>query len=203
MTTFPPRILLAALAAAGALPGPALAGAANYTCAFGAITIVADIHRAASFIRPTVDGPVVRLRFEHYFGGGAGFVATGPSERFVVRLVKVRTGDALRNRRATMSATPLRGDSARATVRTEGICTAISGAHRVGRLSHPGAVVRTRPRADAPALKSPALPFLWTDVTAWTTDSAPASGWIRVAVLPADGTTLRGFVRRTDVRFVK
>jgi hypothetical protein len=183
----------AALATAGATASSALAGAANYSCQFGDLRIVGDIHRNTSLLQEAPEGTVTRLTITSYYSGGGGFRAARKGERVDVKLVRGGTGEELSNARSTLvwqrPGAPSR--------RVIGVCTAISGAFIAGRLATPDAVVRAAANDRAAAVSSPALPFVWSEL-----HPDVSRAWVKVSIVQADGRRLRGFVRSADVAWL-
>jgi len=191
------RVLTAiALITGGLLFGaaPALAGAPNYACAFGAIRVTADVHRNTAFLQEARSQVVRRLTVSGYGSGGSGVTVVDRRERYVVRLLGAGDGKLLRGARSRL----VHWTPSGTTVRS-GVCTAVTGDHRAGWVVKPAALPRTAPRSNAtPVSATAALPFVWTHPRA--AGSTPA-GWIAVALWEADGGHSVGFMPESDVRF--
>ncbi|MBA3429727.1 MAG: hypothetical protein H0U07_14310 [Actinobacteria bacterium] len=191
------RIVATVSLIAAALLGtaaPALAGAPNYTCRFGTLRIVADIHRDVGLLQEKPGTPLRTLGLPSYGSGGSGFTAVRGRERFTVRLLAAGDGKILQGARSEL----VRDTPARRYVQ-RGVCTAITGNHQAGRVTNVDAAVRTAPRPNAPPVTdASALPFVWSSPDA----KLPPAGWVAVRLWRADGHHTDGFLPEGNVRFI-
>jgi hypothetical protein len=174
---------------------PALAGAPNYTCRFGTLRVVADVHRYFGLLQEAPRGPLRQLQVPLYGSGGSGFTAVSGRDRFTVRLLGGGGGEMLRGTRSQLvRVTP----STRRVYR--GICTELPGNQHAGRVTAANVTVRTARRPGAPAVTDTfALPFVWSLTDA--VQRLPPAGWVAVRLWRADGRHTDGFLPKRDVRF--
>jgi hypothetical protein len=182
-------LVLAVLLATAA---PALAGAPNFVCEFGALRIAADVHFETGLLQEAPGRPLKRVDVPTYVPGGAGFIALRKQQRYSVRL---RNAPPTHQRVRSDLVWTIGGGS-----RTlAGVCSVIRGDQHPGTVTT-GATIRTKPDRHAPRVAdASALPIVWS-VPTINTPAFP-SGWIAVQLWRADGGHSDGFVPRAQVSF--
>jgi hypothetical protein len=155
------------------------------------------VHLDAGLLQEAPGRPLRRLDVPTYFSGGTGFVAVGAQQRYEVRL-----RDAPPTRRSVRS--DLVFTTRGSTRALAGVCSVIEGDQHPGRVVKPGALVRTAPRLDAPAVADrAALPFVWTYArNSPRAVPSPPAGWVAVTLWRADGRRSEGFLPRPAVRLI-